>query len=245
MKNYDRLFYDHHSCAKCSAAFTLAEVLITLGVIGVVAAMTLPSLVNKYKERQYVTALKKAYSVLDNAYRLAIYENGGSSEFNYMTSQYVKDENNVVYDKNGAANAEILLSKFKPHIKIIKECDGVTARDCFAETITSPFRSTTWNLIDAQGKSRRFVVLSDGSSVGFAKNSIYVDVNGTKTPNKVGVDIFQFSPGTKSLELYDDATAEVKCYTNEFTCSAWVIINDNMDYLHCSDLDWKTKTKCN
>ncbi len=63
--------------------FTLAEVLITLGIIGVVAALTLPSLVAKYKEKQYVTALKKAVSILDNAYRLAIFENGGDNDFGY------------------------------------------------------------------------------------------------------------------------------------------------------------------
>lgn len=41
-------------------AFTLAEVLITLGVIGVVAAMTLPTLIQNYQEQEYVNKLKKA-----------------------------------------------------------------------------------------------------------------------------------------------------------------------------------------
>ena len=43
------------------SAFTLAEVLITLGIIGVVAAMTLPSLVNEHNNKQYVVAFKKLY----------------------------------------------------------------------------------------------------------------------------------------------------------------------------------------
>ena len=43
-------------------AFTLAEVLVTLGIIGVVAAMTLPALVQNYKEKATVTQLKKVYS---------------------------------------------------------------------------------------------------------------------------------------------------------------------------------------
>ena len=47
------------------SGFTLAEVLITLGVIGVVAAMTMPSLVAHYKEKQTVVALKKFYSILE------------------------------------------------------------------------------------------------------------------------------------------------------------------------------------
>ena len=45
-------------------AFTLAEVLITLGIIGVVAALTIPTLVNNYRKKQFETGLKKEYSVL-------------------------------------------------------------------------------------------------------------------------------------------------------------------------------------
>ena len=44
--------------------FTLSEVLITLGIIGVVAALTIPSVVNNYKKQQFRTGLKKEYSVL-------------------------------------------------------------------------------------------------------------------------------------------------------------------------------------
>lgn len=48
-------------------AFTLAEVLITIGVIGVVAAMTLPSVINDHRNKQYVVAFKKLYSNFSNA----------------------------------------------------------------------------------------------------------------------------------------------------------------------------------
>lgn len=50
------LFTSHFSLKK--AAFTLAEVLITLGIIGVVAAMTMPSLIQNYQEKATVTKLK-------------------------------------------------------------------------------------------------------------------------------------------------------------------------------------------
>ena len=49
------------------SAFTLAEVLITLGIIGVVAAMTMPTLLNSTQGAQYRTAYKKALSVLSQA----------------------------------------------------------------------------------------------------------------------------------------------------------------------------------
>ena len=48
---------------KTFSAFTLAEVLITLGIIGVVAAMTMPTLMNQTQGAQYKTAYKKALSL--------------------------------------------------------------------------------------------------------------------------------------------------------------------------------------
>ena len=48
--------------------FTLAEVLITLGIIGVVVALTLPALIANHREKETVVRLKKAYSTLSNAY---------------------------------------------------------------------------------------------------------------------------------------------------------------------------------
>ena len=58
------------------AAFTLAEVLITLGIIGVVAAMTMPSLITNYQKKQTVTQLKKAYTELSQVIKSAEQENG-------------------------------------------------------------------------------------------------------------------------------------------------------------------------
>ena len=43
-------------------AFTLAEVLITLGIIGIIAAMTIPTLMSKIQERRYTTQYKKIFS---------------------------------------------------------------------------------------------------------------------------------------------------------------------------------------
>ena len=60
--------YFRHWCG----AFTLAEVLITLGIIGIVAAMTIPSLVQDYREKAQVTRVKKFYSVFAQAYAMAL-----------------------------------------------------------------------------------------------------------------------------------------------------------------------------
>lgn len=49
-------------------AFTLAEVLITLGIIGIVAAMTLPAVINKINMKHYIALLKEDYSILSQAH---------------------------------------------------------------------------------------------------------------------------------------------------------------------------------
>ena len=228
--------------------FTLAEVLITLGIIGVVAALTLPSLVVKYKEKQYVTALKKAVSILDNAYRLAIFENGGDNDVGYKPAEYdtlPSEEGNVVYDKNGNYNSDVLFQILSKHLNIIKDCGRKGDTGCFPEVITSPFNEKTWKLLQMQGNSRRFFVLSDGMSVGITPDFAYIDVNGLKRPNTLGIDVFQVALNKNGIGYYDDGSeGTLKCYTNEFTCSSWVILNENIDYVHCKDLNWKAKTKC-
>ena len=66
----------------CSSkiAFTLAEVLITLGIIGVVAAMTLPVLTAKYQKTVTATQLKKSYSTILQAFTMAQKDYGDISE---------------------------------------------------------------------------------------------------------------------------------------------------------------------
>ena len=77
-------------------AFTLAEVLITLGIIGVVAAMTLPSLIQDYKEKQTVSHLLKAYALMDQSYRLMLSEYGNPRDFGVTST--VADASKQLYD---------------------------------------------------------------------------------------------------------------------------------------------------
>lgn len=87
---------------------------------------------------------------------------------------------------------------------------------------------------------------------------IYIDVNGPATPNILGVDLFGFYLSGNSLlpmgfygddfEFSQNCRRDVK--TNEYNglgCSAWALINKNMDYRKCvagKIIDWTTKTRC-
>lgn len=66
--------------SKRHTAFTLAEILITLGVIGVVAALTIPTLISNYQKAQYITALKKAYSQFNQVLSQIALDNGCSGD---------------------------------------------------------------------------------------------------------------------------------------------------------------------
>ena len=62
-------------------AFTLAEVLITLTIIGVIAVITIPNLMQSYRKHQVEVGVKEAYSIISNAVKMAIAENGQMNEW--------------------------------------------------------------------------------------------------------------------------------------------------------------------
>ena len=71
-------------------AFTLAETLITLSIIGVIAAMTVPTLMTNINNQQHITALKKAYSNLSNAVKMMAINMGCDTDWSCVTAQ-IKD----------------------------------------------------------------------------------------------------------------------------------------------------------
>lgn len=58
------------------SGFTLAEVLITLGIIGVVASLVLPTLIEKFKDKVYITQTKKTYSTVQTVFNQWMYDKG-------------------------------------------------------------------------------------------------------------------------------------------------------------------------
>ena len=96
---------------KLRKAFTLAEVLITLGVIGVVASMTIPTLIQEHKKSTVATKLKKASSTLMQAYNMSIAEYGDSA----------LESNREGFEANNPDSALEMFNKYYvPYIKILK-----------------------------------------------------------------------------------------------------------------------------
>ena len=92
----------HHAGGHFSHAFTLAEVLITLGVIGVVAALTLPALIQNYQKHVTVNRLKVNFNILSNAVRLAEANFGEITTWDEVINSY----NNKDYTSDNKAEAK-------------------------------------------------------------------------------------------------------------------------------------------
>ena len=180
---------------KCHA-FTLAEVLITLAIIGVVAAMTMPTLIQNHQKKSLEVATKKFYSMMSQAVK------------QYMADEGVDDLRNTAlasenYEDTASPEAIGSIRNFvTKYLKVAKECDH-DANDCFAKKYKawdggetdSDFTEST----DSYDYLRDYV-LADGAiiRIGYTYANdqpivVYVDINGKKGPNRVGYDLWSMS----------------------------------------------------
>ena len=219
--------------------------LITLVIIGIIAALTIPNLMQKYQEQTTVKKVQKFYSTLSNAYNLAIKDNGTPEDWG-IVPDYVPSAIKIY---------EIL---FKPYFKITKNCGLGTTGNCLANVEYKYLNNTNGINYAASGVNYQ-VALSDGATIFFNRNSdpslligVGYDVNGPKGPNQWGVDYFYFhrpkdriTPLGLISESYNFNTYCKKNTTDSFSgygCAAWVVYKGNMDYLHCDGLTWKSRS---
>lgn len=221
-------------------AFTLAEVLITLGIIGVVAAMTLPIVVSKYQERVTVTKVKKIYSNLSNAYLLAKSKNGAPSS--WATT-------NSTSGNSYAASRDLALPIIQ-NMKLVKDCQSDSG--CFPDGSVKLLNNSYWNDNINTGTHRYKVMTIDGVSiaihsyatscdsvVGNLKDrcgNIYVNIDGSKAKENVnGKNFFQFFITNRGITPigshvdYDEVIST--CKNNGDNCTTWVLSQENLDYL--------------
>ena len=207
---------------KC--AFTLAEVLITLGIIGVVAAITIPSLMAATQEASLVPKVKKTYSTLAQALKLAsndydtpgdfslIFEEGKSAS--QITKELATYINGARYCDAGssAKGCSDLNYKIK-YASLIKNGNSNTAAQS-SQIINSPrivLMDGTVIAITSQGRGcgdyeASGAILNNGVNTGNMWHQIrsncgeiFFDVNGPKRPNQFGVDAYGINVYQNSL----------------------------------------------
>ncbi len=196
-------------------AFTLAEVLITLGIIGMVAAMTMPVIIQNVRAKVLQTQLKKAYSVISQA-----------------TQQFINDEQQIPNPQN---YTEPQTQFFKPLAKYFNGgvfCSNTECSDLFDKIISTYKNYPKNTLFSGTGVIENclddgFITTNDSMLIvldrGTCKSDRFlltVDINGiNKPPNALGHDFFVFEiepengsviPSGGNNSAYSDET----CRTN-------------------------------
>ncbi len=212
--------------------------------------MTMPSLIQKYKEKVWLNQFKTTYTILSQAYLMAYQEYGLPEEWGLSTNSQ---------DKDSIAKASSYLFKYLKLANDFKQNDKNSSyglprlyKDLDGTTLSTNFNG--WN-----GKDY-IVVLANGAVIGINNNGyigqdindsdkkfligMYVDINGSRGPNQFGKDFFFLylnsnndSPIITGYPLW--WVNEKNCSKNKASgwysggaCATWIIKNWNMDYLH-------------
>lgn len=221
-------------------AFTLAEVLITLGIIGVVAALTIPTVLSNYQKQQYITGLKKAYSTFNEVLAKIAADKGCLNDLKCTG----------IFDTT--TTQQSLGDELVKYFNVAKNCE-TSDNSCFSTNInwfydgktgSMPWLPSNYSFITADGIA--FLISNFQTNCDVEPNewsnyitnnmtqvcaSLYVDVNGPqKGPNFGGRDVFLFyiSNGKGAL-LYPSGGAD--CATAS-TDGPWQDISTK-DYISC------------
>ena len=203
-------------------AFTMAEVLITLGIIGVVAAMTLPALMNNHRNKALEAGLKRSYSVLSQALDMYYAQTGEKLTSETLDTHELKP----------------ILMKY---LNVVQDC-GFGASDpneaCVPNTGSSGYIEQEGEVFYKTFNGKHNIniqlfddgqfVLNDGSLILLENASasspkrlyISVDLNGFhKLPNRLGHDLFMFQVDEKGRLLPMGAEGTAYHSTNDAYCS--------------------------
>ena len=225
---------------KRDKAFTLAEVLITLVIIGVIGALTVPALIQNTHKQEYVSALKKAYSTLSQAAQAIIAEEGNP-----------KCTGEDGSESGWACSADDVHKYFTKYLLTAKDCG--TAEGCFPQQrlkLLNGYKESDnrddsrWrNFVTADGMqfgvpdgwvNKSCELAFPGGDMVYPKNlcaAIQADVNGAKGPNQIGRDVFVF--GLKENGIFPlECSGENTCRTNStgWSCACKVLTDGALNY---------------
>ena len=196
--------------------FTLAEILITLTVIGVVAALTIPTLLQNTNQAELKTAMKKDFADFSQIYGQMVNDGGGSLDLALLGAGCT----------NGGHNC--FKNQIKKYFNYIKECNnGTVLGNCFsANTKDLNGNVSNDNYRESAGAG---LILANGTNVliyldnadckhnrGTFTNQcgwVTIDVNGLKAPNTWGKDMYNFmfySDAIRPLGIAQD-TLDTTC----------------------------------
>ena len=204
------------------AAFTLAEVLITLGIIGVVAAMTLPTLIQQHQKQVYATGAKKGFSTVQNMVNKMMADEGVSdvSQISLFDGMCAQGKENCEDSYGNISGLDSIIPKY---IKTVKSCSDsecdIKYHDAWFHNgkytgFSSSYKISEGGALSATRGGIKGYYSNDGivyyfgfdgrmdyhsstDSYTLDSNSVglvtCIDVNGEKGPNTRGRDLFCYS----------------------------------------------------
>ena len=235
-------------------AFTLAEILITLTILGIIAIITVPNIIKTYEDIVQIAQVKRAYSLIDNALQQMIAIEGPLNTWKWPGTE------NSGYNSE---NIDLFGKKLAQYLNAEKYCGTKLNSGCFSylgedgkDQKNTVFKTLSGNnngkYIDNNSSTAGKMKLRNNMRVrierihGCSKQDplscsnsygdILVDINGQKKPNRYGYDVFLIpihpTEGVilkyrESSAFYDDCLAPNQTGR---TCFAWVIKHNNMDY---------------
>lgn len=196
--------------------FTLAEVLITLGIVGIVAVLTIPSVMKNYKNRLYTAQLEKAYAQIADAAQNIMHDEHVD---NFYETKAI-GENKCAGGTCTSGTAYFLSNYFKT---VKKDCaNGDDDELCIAGHNPSSYKYISGTDAGGVGATVYCIQMASGAAICGSHNSdlkctsLLVDVNGQAEPNIVGRDVF-------SMDIHKDGSISdyrSGCVDNNAGCSA-------------------------
>lgn len=195
--------------------FTLAEVLITLGIIGVVSAITIPTLISNYNRHSVENKLKSNVALFQNALRMAESKHG---QLNEWLRCDLSKENEDNYQGN--CSRYIFDEYLAPELKVLKICNYDNLSECWSAPMALNLNKQ--NTLTRPQTKAIGAVLSNGTSlymwVGNVSSANYdpqiqlwFDIDGKdKGKNRMGGDVFGIiarSSDNKGFIVYDSSVA--------------------------------------
>ncbi len=216
-------------------AFTMAEMMMVMAIIGATAALTIPNLVDSYKEEQTIVKLKKAQEDLNRAYKSAILKYGEMETWGSL-SQKQGNSRLIEFLKGSPCKGTACVSFINNAFEDYELEDGTVVSFPSSETSSFNGSFTTEVLLSAK-------TYTPGKNV--FRFFLYSDAYPYSLTCTTGSNMTY----PKGIFVPDGYCQDRNIDTNAFTGSGlstsnWAVFNGNLDYLKCNDLNWETKTTC-
>ena len=217
--NMNKIYKNFSKKSSRKRAFTLAEALIAIAIIGIIAALVMQPLVQGYKKRVYSTRLKKFYSAMNQA--ILLYNTENSTESRYWSVP--------TYVDYSSTKAKVFWETyFEKYFKNVLKTEVIRCSD---------------------GSYEFWVYFTDGSSLRFSGGGsldLCYDTNGNKSPNTLGKDQYLFNIAPTNNTDNGKFTPYIWGLGNSVSNRATILRNCRNNGLHCAQLlyldNWEYKS---